>query len=158
MDESARLARIEVKLTKTNRLLEKIMSGLDDAKAAVAALTANVTALAADVQNSTDVVNRGVAEIASLAAQIAGAVNGDSDMDVEALATQITSQANAVQTANTAIQAATNALQASIPVAPTAVAPSMTPDDKSGTGAVSPAPSTTVTPTPASTGQSAPVI
>ena len=140
-----RLDAIEAFFVRSLKNQEKIMSGLDDAHAALVLLSNNVSALATDVQSNTAAVNDGVAKIAALAAQIAAGTTGDSDVDVEALATQITAQAQAVAAANTAVQGATSALQASITPAPTPAAPAMTPADPTGTQAAPVVPPT-VTP------------
>ena len=69
------LARIEAMLRRQYTILESIMSGEDDLKAAIAANGAAITT-AANALND-------------LANKIIAATNGDSDADIEALANQL---------------------------------------------------------------------
>lgn len=104
------VTRIEGMLRHQTKLLELIMSGEDDLKAAIAA-------------NSTAITNA-TSELNSLAAQIVSAAKGDSDADIETLAQQL--QAQTAQL-NLAVSNATNPAPAATPnTGGAAVAPTTT--------------------------------
>jgi len=120
-DTRRALARIENMLRRQHSLLEKIMSGEDDLKAAITANSAAITAA--------------TAEMNTLAGQIVAAANGDSDADIEVLAQQLQAQTTQL---NLAVTNATNPAPAPVQntggaAAPVTPGPTLAPQTPTGT-------------------------
>lgn len=129
------------------KMEQRLMSGLDDEKAATAANTAALTAFTGAVNSAIAEMNSLLAQNTALQAELVAAANGDSDADVAALATTLNANNASLNNLTSTLQGAvTAAVQATPPASPSGTATATTAQP----APVVPAPATPVTPPPPS--------